>query len=80
MDLLRKVKDNMPILQIRESKDDHYHLIMLMIKDYLVGFDFKRKEFLFEKKLNWFTQDRVFKLVIIVNIFLFVVSVFIGIN
>ena len=50
-----------------------------MLRDYLVGFDLKKREFLFgeRRNANWLTQDKVLKLVLIINIFIFIISVFV---
>ena len=79
LDLVRIVRDDTAILQIQESVNDEHHLSVLMLRDYMIGFDLTKKEFLFGKRksASWFTQDKVFKLILIINIFIFVVSVFV---
>lgn len=50
-----------------------------MLKDYLVGINFESSELLFGRKKveSWFTRDHMFKLIIILSVFAFIVSVFI---
>ena len=48
--LLRKKENKTAFFNIAEAQDDNIHLSVLMMKDYLVGFDFNQGELLFGPK------------------------------